>query len=72
MESVKSYKENRLNGKLIIWHENGQMKLEEHYKAGNSYGKWTKWKNNGLKQSELNYKPRQILPFNLESIREMT
>ena len=53
-ESERTYDDNG-NFKLIVWYEDGQVKLEEFYKNGEKDGKCTYWYENGEQKSEYNY-----------------
>ncbi len=44
------------DGKLTIWHENGQKEFEGTVKGGEKDGKWTGWHKNGHKMFEGTYK----------------
>ena len=43
------------HGKWTEWYENGQKKLEQHYKCGRYIGTWIYWYENGQKKSVSNY-----------------
>ena len=47
-------------GVLVEKYENGQKKLEEHYKDGKLEGLWTWWSKNGQKVREGNTKDGEL------------
>jgi antitoxin component YwqK of YwqJK toxin-antitoxin module len=53
-ESERTYDDDG-NFKLIVWYEDGQVKLEEFYKNGEKDGKCAYWYENGEQKSEYNY-----------------
>jgi antitoxin component YwqK of YwqJK toxin-antitoxin module len=52
--------EEPFTGKNLCKYENGQKKVEGHYKDGKEDGKWTWWYENGQIQSEANWKDGKI------------
>ncbi len=51
VNSVESF-----TGKYVKYYDNGQKKVEKHYKDGKLDGLWTHWYENGQKSYEENYK----------------
>ena len=43
------------DGPVVEYYENGQKKIEGHYKNGEQDGLWTQWYENGQKKSEVNF-----------------
>ena len=52
--------EEGFTGRLVKKYEDGQKKLEEHYKDGELDGLWTSWNENGQKIYEVNYKNERL------------
>lgn len=48
---------NKTGGIDIVkeWYRNGQIKLEQRFRAGKKNGQWITWYENGVKESEKNY-----------------
>ena len=55
MWSEKTYKNEKENGLLTQWWDNGNKRQEVPYKDGLVDGLWTEWYENGHKKSEINY-----------------
>ena len=51
-----NYKDGKLDGLVVSWHENGQKHTEANYKDGKLDGLWVVWNENGQKAVEANYK----------------
>ena len=51
-----NYKDGKLDGLWVVWHENGQKAVEANYKDGKEEGLETQWHENGQKGIEKNYK----------------
>ncbi len=51
-----NYKDGKLDGLVVSWHENGQKHTEANYKDGKLDGLWVVWHENGQKAVEANYK----------------
>ena len=49
-------KNNKKNGKWLLWYDNGQIKVEGDYIDGEKSGKWTNWYPWGWRSYELNKK----------------
>ena len=53
-EAEGNYKDGKLEGTIVFWHENGQKDGEVNYKDGKWDGLFTYWHENGKKQIEGN------------------
>ena len=51
-----NYKDGKLDGLVVSWHENGQKHTEANYKNGKLDGLWVVWHENRQKAVEANYK----------------
>ena len=51
-----NFKDGKLDGLQVAWHENGQKWSEINFKDGKENGLKTTWYVNGQKQSEINFK----------------
>ena len=51
-----NFKDGKLDGLQVAWHENGQKWSEINFKDGKENGLKTTWYENGQKQSEINFK----------------
>ena len=61
-DSLKTFKNNRLNGQSIYYrHDNGQKFIEGSYKDNKADGKWTFWDKSGRKIEESNYKDGDLV-----------
>jgi len=54
-KTLKSTRNNKLDGKQTIWHQNGQMKSIGNYTTGKENGDFQEWYENGQMQSKVNY-----------------
>ena len=54
-KSLKSTRNNKLDGNQTTWHQNGQMKSIGNYTAGKENGDFQEWYENGQMQSKVNY-----------------
>jgi len=45
-----------------VWHENGQLGVQETYNAGKAEGLATTWNEKGLKQREVMYRAGRLIP----------
>ena len=53
--------EEPFTGKYVKYYDNGQKKVEKHYKDGKLDGLWTHWYENGQKRSVDNYKDGEFV-----------
>ena len=56
VSSLSQYKDGRLNGLQLGWHENGQKRIRIRHEGGRPEGLWTAWDENGFKIYESRYK----------------
>ena len=54
-KTLKSTRNNKLDGKQTTWHQNGQMKSIGNYTTGKENGDFQEWYENGQMQSKVNY-----------------
>ena len=54
-KTLKSTRNNKLDGEQTIWHQNGQMKSIGNYTTGKENGDFQEWYENGQMQSKVNY-----------------
>ncbi|HIF27403.1 MAG TPA: LysM peptidoglycan-binding domain-containing protein, partial [Candidatus Marinimicrobia bacterium] len=54
-KTLKSTRNNKLDGEQTIWHQNGQMKSIGNYTTGKENGDFQEWYENGQMQSTVNY-----------------
>jgi uncharacterized protein with FMN-binding domain len=59
-EREANYKDGKVDGLLVQWHENGQKRSEANYKDGKRDGRQVSWHENGQKRSEGNYKDGKL------------
>jgi len=59
-KSERNYKNNKLDGKWVEWHSNGQKKTERNYKSDKLDGKWVEWHSNGEQSLEALYKSGKV------------
>lgn len=51
-----TFKDGKLNGTMLTYHRNGNIKRKGEYKDGLYNGKWELWTQNGKKLYEVHYK----------------
>ena len=51
-----TYKDGKIEGTFMSWHDNGQKDLEETFKDGKRIGKSISWHKNGKKRREATFK----------------
>lgn len=62
LKSVKSYKNELLNGKATFyWDKNGQKFIDGNYQDNRPDGKWVVWSNKGRQKEEINYNDGDLL-----------
>ena len=54
-KTLKSTRNNKLDGEQTIWYQNGQMKSIGNYTTGKENGDFQEWYENGQMQSKVNY-----------------
>ena len=55
-KSEGNYKDDKLDGPVVTWHENGQKQIEANNKDGKLYGDARGWHENGQKSFESEWK----------------
>jgi antitoxin component YwqK of YwqJK toxin-antitoxin module len=50
-----TFKKGILDGTLVSYYPNGELKIKGEYKQGRLYGKWESWYEGGKKKYEVNY-----------------
>ncbi len=50
-----TFKKGILDGTMISYYSNGELKIKGEYKQGKLYGKWESWYEGGRKKYEVNY-----------------
>lgn len=56
MKYSGEFRNGRLEGRTIAWHENGQKRMEAEFAHGELNGKSTRWHENGKKREETQFK----------------
>jgi antitoxin component YwqK of YwqJK toxin-antitoxin module len=56
-----NYKNGKVDGLQVEWHQNGKKWNEVNYKDGKRDGLWVQWHKNGQKRDEENWKDGEVI-----------